>query len=1465
VRKALLILFYFAVTFFSTVSYSQTANVIEGCVPLEVKFTAPVTSSTYYWDFKDGVFSSLANPTNIFNKPGTYQVTFQETAGSPVIGSIQIKVYAEPNINIKATSGCAPLNSQFQDISVIDPAIPITNYVWVFGDGQNSQGVKDASHIYSAVGLYDVSYNIQTAFPTCNKTVIFKKAVEVITPPTAQFSTNPANTITCNNNINITYTSSSSGVKPMTYAWNFGNGSTSALQTPPLQSYNKGQYNASLMASYTGMTGCTSMFTKPVSAGRPTVNLTYEKDTVCINSPTWFKTTSLGNYKWNFGTGYTNLNNPNSDSVSVLFTTPGYHQVALTVTSPNGQCSDTKIARVYVDRVTAQIVSDPTFTCQSPATINYKAISNQSTVKYLWIFEDRKIDSIPNVTKTFKSATDTLYYGLNIYEPINTLLTVTSLLTGCSAIATKTDTLWIPNALFSPSVTQGCFPLPVTMSDSSTSFKGNKIVKWEWIFGDGTKQVNFNRNNVIHNYTSPGEYFPRLIVTTEKGCIDTSFAILIQVGKKLTTEIDFSITKTNVCLGDLFGLTALPTLHADTLIDAYHFGAESGRLSHCADQKSTNASFNHEVGSQNISLTVEYNGCMSTITKNGLITVNGAIAKIDYTALCSNPYQYNFKDASVNATSIEWSFGDGGTATTSAETHNYLASGDYNVTLKAINNTSSCPATIDHKKVYVRKVKSKIIADSLICISDQLQNPYTFDASESEDVDASCHKGYSWQFPNLDKRPHTSAYSSTDFIFTKPGTYILRLVTSDVNGCTDTASSWFKVYDMAVNFSVTDSSVCIPSMVQFKDLTVADTTIAGWQWNFGDENLSFLKNPTHSYTTEIASQYMVNLTISDKLGCHEFYKLPINYYKPVSNILISDPTLCLGDTVIVEATDFTSEGSKLSFTWNFGNGETSIIKSNKVVYKASQTFPISLAYEEVSSGCKDVITSSVAVQAYPVADITTNVDDLQVLCAPQNVFFKDASVSNDPLSHHWNFGNGQSSQAKDFSLFYAKGFYKAEHIVATSFGCRDTSKQEFNVFSPEGDFKMNRNSICKGDEITFTLIDTADVDSYTWAFGDGNVLDDESPTTHAYLFRPPTGIVPARLVIRGFDGICPVEVQKSVNILQVISDFKREDGIDTSICFNENPYEFTNTSNMYDNYLWKFGDGTTSSTQLHPTHNYATSGIYSVTLYVNNNTHNCKDSITKEVVIYPNPVVIAKGDSVCQGELLNLQVINPKATSSYLWTPSTGLSNTIISNPTSSVTSSIQYQVEETDKNGCKDVTSVPAVVLTPIPLNDFDTTIIIGDQISLPVFGKSTYIFQWNPEEGLSCLQCEYPLVRPLEDALYELTVTDPYGCFTSEFDFNIHVKPNTFVKLPTTFTPNGDGNNDVIYVKGWGIKNLKEFTIYNRWGQLIYTSTNIDEGWDGTFKGALQNSDVYAYKVKVLSWKDEEISDEGFINLLR
>jgi gliding motility-associated-like protein len=1465
--------------------FAQTANVTSGCAPLIVKFTAPAGSSTYYWDFKDGVTSNLQNPTSAFAHPGTYNVEFRESVGGPVIGTIPITIFNDPQININTQIGCAPFDAHFQNLSVVDPAITIQDYIWVFDDGQSSDGIENPTHTYSTIGKYDVSFNIQTNYPTCNKTVIFTDAVEVVDQPVSNFTTNPPlPPSTCQDQLTVNFTNTSTGSKPMNYLWKLGNGVTSTATNPPAQTYTDGQYTATLLVTYPSIPGCASINATPISVGSPKPNIIIPTDTMCINISKPFTTHTIGRYLWDFGPNAVVDTTLNSDSLDVYFTQAGTQTVSLTVTSLDGQCSTTKTVQIYVDQVTANITSAPTYSCKSPYHVQFNGTSNQSNVTYRWIFSNGDtISNVKTVNETFYSATDSIYYSTNDYENVHGALIVTSKITGCQGFAGEDDTLWLPNARFQPDLTKGCAPLSVVFSDSSSfslfAFSHSKNISRTWIFGDGSTQTVTDSLPVTHVYTTPGSYMARLVVNTSRGCSDTSYAVLIEVGSNLASQIDFVADKSSVCPGETVNFTAQVSPSAAALIDGYHFSSEDNRVFHCSDQTSVPWSYNYSAGPQDVSLTVDYNGCFTTVTKPGFVTVKGAIAKIDYAASCDQPLDYHFKNQSMNAVSSVWNFGDGQTATSTAANllHTYAYApnvspfNDYTVTLTASDPASGCAATVDTKTVHVRKLNSKITSDTLLCA----YVGYSFDASQSTDVYANCYTGYTWQFKGIDKRPNTSANASSAFSFPSSGKYTVLLITHDINGCVDTAQTKVRVYDTHPNWTTDKPSVCIPNTVQFTNTTTSDTTIVSWNWSFGDSSntTSTLKNPSVSFTTkpnpDTLAYYVVNLFVKDKLGCTNVQTIQLPYYKPVSSIVASDYALCLGDSVTLSAPDFTSAGSHLSYTWDLGNGTTSTAPVNHILYSTAQLYHVKLKYTEAGSSCKDSSTLDLDVQAYPTSRIKTNVDSLSVLCAPQNVFFRDSSASTSLItSYYWDFGNTQTSNAKTFALFYPKGHFTATHIVQTSNGCADTSYKNFSVQRPVGTFTAAPTSICKGDEVTFAFTipsDTADIGSYTWAFGDGTTLDNVAPVVHKYNFHPVSGQAPARLIIRGADSICPIELQQVINIQQVIADFDRGINGDTSICFSQGSFPFVNKSVAADSYSWNFGDNTFSTTE-NPSHLYAVPGNYNVTLSISNIATGCVDTISKSAIVYANPVTVATGDTVCQGSPIQLQIRNPVSNSHYQWSPSTGLTPTDTStSPVATLAHSIVYDLVETDVNGCSDAIKVPAIVIEPIPLSNYDTTIVIGDMVTLPVYNPyNVYHFSWTPTTGLSCVTCNFPTVKPLKDITYSLEVTDIRNCFDNTYLLKITVKPDTFVKLPTMFTPNGDGNNDFLYVEGWGIKQLLDFSIFNRWGQQIYSSNDITEGWNGTFNGILQNSDVYVYKVKVLTWRNEEVHEEGHVNLM-
>jgi gliding motility-associated-like protein len=159
-----------------------------------------------------------------------------------------------------------------------------------------------------------------------------------------------------------------------------------------------------------------------------------------------------------------------------------------------------------------------------------------------------------------------------------------------------------------------------------------------------------------------------------------------------------------------------------------------------------------------------------------------------------------------------------------------------------------------------------------------------------------------------------------------------------------------------------------------------------------------------------------------------------------------------------------------------------------------------------------------------------------------------------------------------------------------------------------------------------------------------------------------------------------------------------------------------------------------------------------------------------------------------------------------------------------------------------------------PPTVINWDTTIVVGQQVVVPGYAGPGFSYTWSPTSSLSCTNCPTPISSTTVDILYTAMVADSMGCFTATNSFSIHVEPLSSVDVPTAFTPNGDGVNDVIYVDGWGIRKLNYFRIYNRWGQLLFESNDINIGWDGNYNGVPQNMETYIYQVSVETYIDAE-----------
>ena len=204
------------------------------------------------------------------------------------------------------------------------------------------------------------------------------------------------------------------------------------------------------------------------------------------------------------------------------------------------------------------------------------------------------------------------------------------------------------------------------------------------------------------------------------------------------------------------------------------------------------------------------------------------------------------------------------------------------------------------------------------------------------------------------------------------------------------------------------------------------------------------------------------------------------------------------------------------------------------------------------------------------------------------------------------------------------------------------------------------------------------------------------------------------------------------------------------------------------------------------------------------------------------------------------------------------------------------YDVYVQDGNGCiiEQQVNVNEPPLIVVDLG-VDVELELGDNLMLEAIVNTTdsltYVWGSSPDDpSISCTDCATPVIAPIRSTTYTVTVQDTSGC-TATDDIYVKLDKNRNVFIPNAFTPNGDGRNDEFMVfAGTGVVNIKNFMIYDRWGNQLYVQTDIQPndpsvGWDGRFRGDLMDSGVYVFYIAI------EFSDglvfpyKGDITLIR
>ncbi len=547
------------------------------------------------------------------------------------------------------------------------------------------------------------------------------------------------------------------------------------------------------------------------------------------------------------------------------------------------------------------------------------------------------------------------------------------------------------------------------------------------------------------------------------------------------------------------------------------------------------------------------------------------------------------------------------------------------------------------------------------------------------------------------------------------------------------------------------------------------------------------------------------------------------------------------------------------YLWNFGGNDTTSLILNPVkTYSSPGTYLVQL-YVVDSTRCNISDSTYTYITVYPalLSTAQTVIDP----CSNSVIFNGNATGSIQ--GWWWNFGDGQHDSLQNTTHNYnAPGTYNISLIVSNSYGCKDTTISSINVLS--GSVGVNSLPVqCFNQSGQLTA--TGGI-AYTWTpatgLSAGNIANPwASPDT--------TTTYQVHIISVNLNGdTCMRNLSTTVQVLpKITADFNYT----ISPCGNS--VQFTDSSYVSPvQWNWNFGDNN-SATTTNPNHSYNNSGTYTVSLIAANAVA-CEDTI-QQIIVLPsfNPLTVSASQTTCAGSPVQLTATGGVA---YSWTPAAGLSATNINNPLASPVQSTTYSVTITSISSTGDTclstlsTAVNVAGISPVSqiLQANPDTIIKGNSTSLSSSLSAPYAINWSPSNTLNNPAIFNPTATPTHTTTYTAIVTDINGCTYIMNPVTVYVIANacdeSSVFVPNTFTPNGDGKNDILYARSNVVQEIY-FALYNRWGQLVFETTDLSKGWDGVYKGMKADPGVFGYYLKVKCNNGEESFRKGNVSLIR
>ncbi len=590
-----------------------------------------------------------------------------------------------------------------------------------------------------------------------------------------------------------------------------------------------------------------------------------------------------------------------------------------------------------------------------------------------------------------------------------------------------------------------------------------------------------------------------------------------------------------------------------------------------------------------------------------------------------HPFTVSLENLSAGAHAYKWSFGDGATSNIENpsrifKNNSHLHTDTITIMLVAKSNFGCADTT--STEVYVHP---KPLADFSPDISqgcaplDIVFMEQTIGATE-----------FLWNFgdgpdivSNEGNQHHTYQNNETDSI-----SFIPELIVINEFGCSDTLTKNIVVFPkITANYELSENSGCHPLEVEINNLSIGASAANPYQWSYGDGTSSaetsgshthIFKNNSHLSTVE----FELSLVAKSEFGCESVKDTIITVYpKPKSLFNSPDYPMCSPARVFFNNLSVGGSG----YLWDFGDGEQATAHDVQHFYNQPYdegigTFMATLTVEN-QYNCTDTFERPVIVYPEVIAEFSGTLEG----CHPHTVNFENRSLG--AIIYEWELGDDHFSNLVNPENTFLNNSYtdtKSYNINLTAIsehGCVSEKSDEVTVYPrPNSDFLINQTQGCSPLSVEFSNLSIGG-NTFLWDFGNGTSDNAEANFSRTYIN---TGELPdtfnIKLTTRNIYNCSRFSGQSVIVFPEVTADFTSEDDIDAGC--TPLTVSFLNQSQLANQYIWTFGDGSSSTTE-NPTHMFVSPGhqetYYDVELEAISQ-YGCTDYEEKVITVYPKPI-----------------------------------------------------------------------------------------------------------------------------------------------------------------------------------------------------------------------------------------------------